>query len=107
MTPRPSPRIVPSASASNGRASPVGDSAGVLLKHIYIKMSLNVSSPPVTARSHRPAASSSMARLTAPSELAQAASTTQLVPRRSSRLAIRPAATLPSRPGNELSCQPT
>ena len=56
---------MPSASASNGRASPVGDSAGVLLKHMYIKMSLNVSRPPVTARSQRPAASSSRARLTA------------------------------------------
>ena len=32
---------------------------------------------------------------------------TQLVPPRSSRLAIRPATTLPSRPGNEFSCQPT
>ena len=85
----------------------MGERAGVLLKHIYMKMSLNVSSPPVTAMSQRPAASSSMARLTAPSELAQAASTTQLVPPRSRRLAIRPAATLPSRPGNEFSCQPT
>ena len=43
----------------------------------------------------------------ADSELAQAASTTQLVPPRSSRLAIRPATTLPSRPGNEFSCQAT
>ena len=33
---------------------------------MYMKMSLNVSSPPVTARSHRPAASSSSARLTRP-----------------------------------------
>ena len=39
--------------------------------------------------------------------LAQAASMTQLVPPRSRRLAIRPAATLPSRPGKEFSCQPT
>ena len=43
----------------------------------------------------------------APSELAQAASTTQLVPPRSKRLAMRPAATLPSRPGKEFSCQGT
>ena len=41
------------------------------------------------------------------SELAQAASTTQLVPCRSRRLAIRPATTLPNRPGNEFSCQGT
>jgi len=41
------------------------------------------------------------------SELAQAASTTQLVPCRSRRLAMRPATTLPSSPGNEFSCQGT
>ena len=52
--PSPSPRIVPSASAANGRASPVGDRAGVLLKHMYMKMSLNVSTPPVTTTSQRP-----------------------------------------------------
>ena len=42
---------------------------------------------------------------TAEKALAQAASVTQLVPPRSSRLAMRPATTLPSRPGKVLSCQ--
>ncbi len=99
--------MVPSPSASNGFASPVGDRAGVFEKHMYMKMSLNVSTPPVTTTSDRPAASSSTARWTALNELAQAASTTQLVPPRSSRLAIRPATTLPSSPGKLFSCQGT
>ena len=46
--PSPSPRMVPSPAASNGLALPVGDRAGVLLKHMYMKMSLNVSMPPVS-----------------------------------------------------------
>ena len=40
----------------NGRQSPVGESAGVLLKHMYMKMSLNVSTPPVITRSDVPEA---------------------------------------------------
>ncbi len=99
--------MVPSPAASNGRAFPVGDRAGVLLKHMYMKISLNVSMPPVTTTSARRVSSSIAARCSAPSELAQAASTTQLAPPRSKRLAMRPATTLPSRPGNEFSCQPT
>ena len=43
----PSPSIVPSAVSENGRQSPVGDSAGVLLKHMYMRMSFSVSTPPV------------------------------------------------------------
>ena len=105
--PSPSPRIVPSQVASNGFEFPVGERAGVLLKHIYMKISLNVSRPPLKATSQRPVLSSRMARFSAPIELAQAASMTQLVPPRSRRLAIRPAATFPRRPGNEFSCQPT
>ena len=105
--PMPSPRMVPSAPASNGLASPLGESAGVLLKHMYMKMSLKVSTPPVRTASARPAASSSAARCTAPSEEAQAASTTQFVPPRFRRLAMRPAMTLPSRPGKEVSFQGT
>ena len=54
----PSPSIVPSAASENGRQSPVCDSAGVLLKHMYIRMSLIVSTPPVITRSAAPSASS-------------------------------------------------
>ena len=60
--PTPSPRIVPSALSENGFASPVGDRAGVLLKHMNMKISLNVSIPPVTTMSLRPVQSSSAAR---------------------------------------------
>jgi hypothetical protein len=42
---------VPSAPSENGRQSPVGDSAGVLLKQMYMKMSFMVSAPPVMTRS--------------------------------------------------------
>ena len=99
--------MVPSAFTSNGLAFPVGDRAGVLLKHMYMKMSLKVSRPAVSAISHRPEANSNMAKFRALNELAQAASTTQLVPPKFKRLAIRPAATLPSSPGNESSCHST
>ena len=53
---------------------PVGDRAGVLLKHMYMKMSLNVSMPPVSTMSARPLCNSSAARWTALNELAHAAS---------------------------------
>ena len=58
----PSPRIVPSASAEKGFASPDLDKAGVLLKHMYMKISLNVSNPPAITMSERPASNSSRAR---------------------------------------------
>ncbi len=74
---------------------------------MYMKMSLKVSTPPVTTMSLRPLRSSSEARWRAASEDAHAASVTQLVPCRSSRLAMRPATTFPSNPGNEFSCQET
>ena len=88
-----------------GRVSPVADSVWVLEKHMCIKMSLSVSTPPVTTISLRPVINSRVARWMALKELAQAASTTQLVPRKSRRLLILPATTLPRRPGNEFSCQ--
>ena len=44
--PMPSPSIVPSACAEKGLQSPDGESAGVLLKHMYMKMSFIVSTPP-------------------------------------------------------------
>ncbi len=103
----PSPSRVPSALRENGRTSPVGERIWVLEKHMCMKMSFSVSAPPVITVSHRPEASSSNARWTAAIELAQAASTTQFVPPRFSRLLMRPATTLPSSPGKELSCQGT
>ena len=105
--PMPSPRAVPSAEASKDLASPEADSAGVLLKHMYMKISLKQSTPPVTTMVERLAWSSRVAMCTAPSEEPQAASTTQLVPPRLKRLAMRPETTLPSRPGKELSCHGT
>jgi hypothetical protein len=75
----PSPSIVPSAESENGRQSPVGDSAGVLLKHMYIKMSFSVSTPPVITRSDLPSASSLTAVDSAARELAHAASVVAFV----------------------------
>ena len=86
---------------------PESERAGVLLKQVNIKISLKVSVPPVRTMSAAPALSSDIAKWTAAKELAQAASTAQLVPCKSRRLAIRPATTLPNRPGNEFSCQDT
>ena len=100
----PSPSMVPSAWSENGRQSPDGLSAGVLLKHMYMKMSFIVSAPPAMARSLSPRRSSFTAMDKAENVLAQAASVTQLVPCRSKRLAMRPATTLPSTPGKVLSC---
>ncbi len=105
--PSPSPSIVPSALSENGRQSPERESAGVLLKQMYMKMSFIVSTPPVITTSEVPRCSSLTAMASAENVLAHAASHTQLVPPRSSRLAMRPATTLPSRPGNELSCHST
>ena len=101
----PSPSTVPSASFENGLASPVADKAWVLAKHMCMKMSFKVSTPPVTTISLRPESNSRMARWMALIELAQAASTTQLVPLKSKRLLILPATTFPRRPGKEFSCQ--
>ncbi|MBV6414851.1 MAG: hypothetical protein OMOMHJEC_02687 [Xanthomonadales bacterium] len=99
--------MVPSAASLKGRQSPLGDSAGVFEKHRYMKMSLSVSTPPAMARSLWPSSSSATAIASADSEDAQAASVTQLVPPRFSRLAMRPATTLPSRPGKLASCHGT
>lgn len=64
-----------------------------------------VSTPPEMTRSLSPRYSSLMPMEIAENEDAQAASVTQLVPPRLSRLATRPATTLPSRPGKVLSAQ--
>ncbi len=96
---------VPSASSSKGRTRSRLDSAGVFEKHRYIRMVFSASHPPLSIRSARPDASSATAIRSAARELAQAASTVQLVAPRSNRLAIRPATTLPSIPGKEFSSQ--
>ena len=101
--PPPSPIIVPSALSANGRQWPVGDMAGVLLKHIYMKIVFNASTPPVITRSALCSCSSPMPMCSAASELAHAASVTQLVPPRLKRLATRPATTLPRQPGKVFS----
>ena len=48
--------------SEKGFASPEGDKAGVLLKHMNMKMSLKVSMPPVTTMSLRPVHNSNAAR---------------------------------------------
>ncbi len=68
---------------------------------------LSVSTPPVNIISQRPSTSSLNDIFIALREAAQAASTTLLIPPRSKRLVIRPEITLPSKPGNEFSFQPT
>ncbi len=106
-SPSPSPMRVPSLDSSNGQIRLVGDSAGVLLKHVYMKISLKVSIPPVITMSACPHASSIAAMCTALKELPHAASTTLLLPPRLNCLLIRPATTLPRRPGKEFSCHGT
>ena len=103
----PSPIIIPSDSASKGLTFCCFEKAGVLLKDIYIKIELSVSTPPVIIISARYSRRSLTAIFKAESEAAQAASTTQLVPLKFRRLAIRPAMTLPNIPGKEFSSQPT
>ncbi len=105
--PMPSPSMVPSAWSENGRQSPLWLSAGVLLKHMNMKMSFMVSTPPAMTMSESPRYSSLAAIESAEKAEAQAASVTQLVPPRSRRLAMRPATTLPRSPGKVLSCQGT
>ena len=104
--PIPSPISIPLESMSNGRMVSSGVKAGVLLNDRYIKGELSVSIPPAIMISLRYSSRSLMAIFIAVSELAQAASSTQLVPPRFSRFATRPAITLPSIPGNEFSSQP-
>ncbi len=96
---------MPLESSSKGRTSSLVVNAGVLAKDIYINGELSQQTPPEIITSDRYSSRSEMANLIAANELAQAASTTQLVPPKSKRLAIRPAITLPKRPGNEFSCQ--
>ncbi len=102
----PSPINIPSAFSSNGRIFPDLEKAGVLLKDMYIKGELSVSTPPDNIISHLPSTNSLNAIFTALKEAAQAASTTLLIPPKSKRLVILPAITLPNRPGKEFSFQP-
>ncbi len=95
----PSETTVPSAPSAKARTRIVGDSACTLLKLRNAMIELSASTPPVRARSARPASSSAMARLTALRLLAQAASMAQVMPPRSNRLAMRPATTLARKPG--------
>ncbi len=104
--PNPSPINIPSALSSNGRICPDLEKAGVLLKDIYIKGELSVSTPPVSIMSHRPSTNSLNAILIALKEAAHAASTTLLIPPKSNLLVIRPAITFPNKPGKEFSFQP-
>ncbi len=96
--------MVPSAASEKGLQSPLGDRAGVLEKHRNVPASFDASIPPLITRSDRPRVSSLTAVESAAKELAQAASVMWLVPCRSNLLAIRPAITLPSRPGKVDSC---
>ena len=105
--PKPSPINMPSALSLNGLIFPVLENAGVLLKDIYMKGELSVSTPPVNIISHLPSTNSLMDILMALNEAAQAASTTLLIPPRSNRLVIRPEITFPKSPGNEFSFHPT
>ena len=79
--------------------------AGVFEKLMYIDGELSVHTPPVIIMSLRPSTNSVIAMRIAAKEPAHAASTTQFMPPKSKRLAIRPAITLPSEPGNEFSSQ--
>ena len=103
----PSPIMTPPEFSSKGRGLSPFVKAGVLLKHMYIKGELSASTPPAIIMSERNSSKSLIAIFIALKELAQAASTVQFVPPRFKRLAIRPAMTLPSRPGKEFSSQRT
>ena len=105
--PRPSPIMIPLESASKGFTFTSAVNAGVLLKHMYMKGELSESTPPVIIMSARCSFRSLIAIFIALSELAQAASTVQLVPPKFIRLAIRPAMTLPRSPGKEFSSHRT
>ena len=105
--PNPSPISIPSAFSPKGQILPDFEKAGVLLKDIYINGELSVSTPPVSIISQRPSTNSLKAILMALKEAAQAASTTLFIPPKSNRLVIRPDITLPNKPGNEFSFQPT
>ena len=104
--PMPSPTNMPFESSSNGRMSSLVVNAGVFEKDMYINGELSQQTPPEIITSERYSSKSETAILIAANEPAHAASTTQLVPPKSKRLAIRPAITLPSMPGNEFSSQP-
>ncbi len=96
---------MPFESVSKGRHRSPSVNAGVLLKHMYMLIELSASTPPVIIISLLYSSNSLTAVFTAVRELAHAASTTQFIPPRFRRLAIRPDMTLPSMPGKELSTQ--
>ena len=72
---------------------------------MYMNGELSQQIPPDNIISERYSNKSETAILIADKEPAQAASTTQLVPPKLKRFAIRPAITLPNIPGNEFSSQ--
>jgi len=72
---------------------------------MYIKGELSQHTPPEIIISERFSSKSETAILIAASDPAQAASTTQFVPPKLKRFAIRPAITFPNKPGNEFSSQ--
>ena len=104
--PIPSPTNIPFESSSNGRISSLVVNAGVFENDIYMNGELSQHTPPEIITSERYSSKSEIAILIAAREPAHAASTTQLVPPKSKRLAIRPAITLPNIPGNEFSSHP-
>ncbi len=97
--------MVPSAFSSKGRQTPLGEIAGVRVKHSNMNGSPEVSTPPLTTISQLPSCNSLTANCNAAKVLAQAASITQLLPPILKRLEIRPAITLPSKPGKAASLQ--
>ena len=89
--------------SSNGRIQSPSVKAGVFENDMYINGELSQQMPPDNMISERYSSRSDTAILMAAKEPAQAASTTQFVPPKLNRLAIRPAITLPNMPGNEFS----
>ena len=94
----PSPITKPSAPASNGRV-PVAERAPILQNFTKPLTPMLRSTPPVTTASKSPLASPCTAMVVAASPDAHAASVVKFGPRKSNRLAIRPASTLDSSPG--------
>ena len=77
------------------------EKTGVLENAMYMQIEQSVHVAPATIVRQWPCSSSSIATLTATSDDAHAASTTQFMPSRLNTLEQRPAVTLPRKPGNE------
>src|SRR5262249_36785670 len=105
--PMPAPIMMPLESWSKARTYSSVVQAGVFEKHMDVNDALSQQIPPVRLPSEGGSGSSDIASFTAAIDAAQAASTTQLVPPKSKRLAMRPAMTLLGSPGNAFSSQPT